>query len=97
MRTKPKQFTTEHGEETSLMEAPFGLSCIRLFSPSLPSDPSERPTDLFSPSIFHFPKGESAGAAQNDVAFRRQSGYERLCNSVGVGMSENNKGNSFAW
>ena len=79
------------------MEAPFEPSFIRLFSPSLPSDPSDRPNDLFSASIFHFPKGESAGAAQNDVAFRRQSGYERLCNSVGVGMSENKQGNSFAW
>ena len=44
--------------------------------------------------------GRSARAAQNDVAFRRRRrrrGYERLCNSVGVGMSESNQGNSFAW
>ena len=28
-------------QETSFMEAPFGPSFIRLFSPSLPSDPSD--------------------------------------------------------
>ena len=42
------------------MEAPLGPSFIRLFSPSLPSDPSERPTFSLPPSSIFPRESQSA-------------------------------------